>query len=258
MNKFFSDNIMKSLWRCMTLVAVLLALGSCKENEPMEYALDGRVYFYDEHAVLAVTEIRTETNYSFAMQKSTLMQDTIKIPVKLMGAVTQQNRVFRAEVVADSTTAQTPLHYELLDGTLFAGEYMAYLPVVVKRTEDTKTKSVSLKLRLISTPDLGTGNPDMLEYKVNWADMLMPPANWPSFFWGPYSTNKYRFAIDVLGMTDWPQASRFESGPGFYSASQLQQFATKLNRAYAEHRKTHGPIYVDDNAEVKEEISYKM
>ena len=230
---------------------------ACSQHDVMDYALDGRIYFNDTKQVNGTTVIQTERNYSFALQNSALMQDTLYIPVQLMGNVCQRDRTFSATAIADSTTAVSPLHYDILPGVLKAGEYTASLPVVVKRTADTQDHYVSLKLQLVSTADLAVGNADALTYKLNWGDMLMKPANWPYYF-GRYSTNKYRFAIDVLGLTDWPQATRTQSADieGVYSIAQMQLMAAQLNEAYAEYRLTHGPIYVDDTAEEKVEIHY--
>ena len=207
------------------LLASLLCLCGCKENDHIDYTLNDRVYFYETEQFLAVTNIVREMNYSFSLKPSSLMQ--------------------------------SPLHYEILDGIIPKGHYDGYLPVLLKRTADTKDHSVTLYLQIIDNEEFTTGNPDAIHFRLSWADMLMQPAHWPYYF-GKYSTNKYRFAIDVLGLTDWPQATRFDNGsqPGVYTAAQLQLFASQLNEAYQEYRKTHDPIYVDDNAEEKEEIYY--
>lgn len=240
-------------------VACLIVLGGagCSENTTMEYSLNDRVYFYETEEVLAQTTVVKEMNYTFSLKPSTLMQDTVRITVRLMGRTADHDRTFRAVAVADSTTAQSPLHYELLPGTIPAGRYEGYLPVVIKRTEDTQDRSVTLYLQMTDSDDFTTGNPDMVNFRLSWADMLMRPAHWPYYF-GQYSTSKYRFAIDVLGLTDWQQATRFNNGsePGLYTAAQLQLFASQLNEAYTEYRKTHGPIYVDEQAENKQEIYY--
>lgn len=238
---------------------LLAAMGlvSCSQNETMDYALDGRVYFNETYVENAITKISHEQNYSFALKHSAVMVDTMKVTVQLMGNVTDYDRAFKAVAVADSTTAQSPVHYEILPGVIPAGEYKAPLQVLVKRTADTKDKSVTLLLKLVDTDDLHVGNANALTYRLNWGDILMKPANWPYYF-GTYSVNKYRFAIDVLGLTDWPQATRFQDGAveGVYTQGELMWFATQLNEAYAEYRKTNGPIYVDDDAEEKVEIYY--
>ena len=237
--------------------ACVAAFNACSENERIDYTLNDRIYFYETEQTVTIENIIRERNYTFSLKPSSLMQDTMKVKVRVMGRTANRERHFRAVAVADSTTAQSPLHYELLEGIIPAGQYEGFLPVLIKRTDDTKDKSVTLYLQLVDNDDFTTGNPDMLNFRLSWADMLMKPDHWPYYF-GRYSTNKYRFAIDVLGITDWPQATRFNNGsePGLYTAAQLQLFASQLNEAYQEYRKTHGPIYVDDDAEEKEEIYY--
>lgn len=86
-------------------VLVLLLLFSCQQNTVMDYALDGKVYFY-ERAKQGNTEVKVEEkNYSFALQNSALMEDTLKIKVRLMGYVDSRDRTFRVETVTDGTTA---------------------------------------------------------------------------------------------------------------------------------------------------------
>ena len=238
-------------------ISLLLGLTSCQENEHIDYTLNDRIYFYETDVLFSQTRVLNEKNYSFALKPSSLMEDTVKIAVRVMGRTSDRPRVFRAVAVADSTTAQSPMHYELLTGTIAPGAYEGYLPVLIKRTPDTQDHSVTLYLQMVDSEDFTVGNPDALNFKLSWGDMLLRPAHWPYYF-GVYSTNKYRFAIDILGITDWQQADRFSNGsePGVYTAAQLQLFAAQLNEAYQEYRKTHGPIYVDDDAEEKVEIYY--
>ncbi len=230
---------------------------SCSQNETMDYALDGRVYFNETYVENALERIAHEQNYSFALKNSSLMQDTMKVTVQLMGNVVNYDRSFAAVAVADSTTAKESVHYEILPGVMPAGEYKAQLKVLIKRTPDTTDHSVTLLLRLADTEDLHTGNADAQTFRLTWGDMLLKPANWPYYF-GTYSVNKYRFAIDVLGLTDWPQATRFQDDAieGVYTAAELQLFASRLNEAYEEYRLSHDPIYIDDNAEEKVEIHF--
>lgn len=243
--------------KILYILLAAIGLGSCSQNEVMDYALDGRVYFNETYLENYLTQILHEQNYSFALQNSSLMTDTMKVTVQLMGNVVDYDRTFKVEAVADSTTAQSPLHYEILPGVMPAGAYTTTLNVIIKRTPDTKDKYVTLLLRLVDSDDLHVGNPDALTFRLNWGDMLMRPDNWPYYF-GSYSVNKYRFAIDHLGLIDWPQATRFQNSAidGVYTMAELQLFASQLNEAYAEYRKTHGPIYVDDEAEEKVEIYY--
>lgn len=241
------------------LLLGLLSFTSCKENEVMDYDLPARVYIHEIKIENTIEVKLTERNYSFALRTTgpVLDEDTVKVSVKLMGSTENRDRIFRAEVDGDNSTAIAGTHYKLLDGVLKANEFEGYIPLVIYRTPDTKDQAVHVVLKLVETADLGLGNPAYLTFKVIWGDLLLPPANWPYFF-GIYSTNKYRFAIDNLGLTDWPQATRWATGPeeGIYTGSQLQAFAAQLNRDYAIYRIEHGPIYREDDAENKIEINY--
>jgi hypothetical protein len=250
------DEIMNKI--IVFISAVILFFASCRENETMDYELAGKVYFYERTMFANVEQIVSEKNYSFALQNSSLMKDTFLIKVKLMGYIGDADRIFRAAAVEENTTAIEGIHYTLFDGVMSAGEYISYLPIVLYRTEDTKTKSVSLKLQLVETEDLTPGNSEFINFSLTWGDILLRPDHWPDYYFGVYSVNKYRFAIDVLGLTDWPQAERSPSGPqeGIYTIVEIQAFAIRLNDAYREYREKYGPIYVDDDAEQKEEIYY--
>ncbi len=231
---------------------------SCEQNEMMDYALDGKVYFNEVDTVSDVETEIYEQNYSFALQNSSLMVDTFEIAVKLMGDLADYDRSFKAEAIADSSTAIAGTHYKLLDGVIPANEYDSYLPVVLYRTDDTQEEAVYVKLKLVDGGDLGAGVVDGIKFTLTWGDILLEPDNWPEYYFGDYSTNKYRFAIDELGITDWPMVGKTSDGPedGVYTISEVQAFAKKLNEAYEDYKELYGPIYVDDDADILEEIYY--
>lgn len=238
--------------------SLLLAFcGACSQDDGKVYNLDGRVYFYEQKKQGNDYVAVTSKSYSFALQNSALMEDTLRIKVRLMGYVVDYDRTFSAVTVADGTTAVAGTHYKLLPGVLKAGTYESYLPVILYRTADTKDHTVSLNLRLSTDAELPAGVDDRVDFSLEWGDILTQPDNWPYYF-GVYNVNKYRFAIDVLGIYDWPQAGRETSGKeeGVYTISELQRFCTQLNDAYVQYRAQYGPIYNDDNAEVKTEIYF--
>lgn len=249
---------MKRVYSKILILPLLGIFCACQQNEMMDFSLSDRIYFNETTSTGATLEKITEKNYSFALQNSALMEDTVKLKTKLMGYLSDRDRVFRAEILAEGTTAVEGVHYTLLDGILKAGQYESYLPVVLYRTADTQEAPVSLHLRLTATADLEPGNPDDITFTLSWGDILMKPEHWPEYFFGTYSVNKYRFAIDVTGHTDWPQAERVTSGKqeGIYTITDIQREANKLNDAYEEYRKTYGPIYEDDNADPKIEIYF--
>ncbi len=242
----------------IAFTAGLFVITGCTKNELMDYQLEGKVYFYERTEISTVESRVTEKNYSFALQNSALMVDTFKIKVKLMGNLIDYDRTFIAKVDEETSTAIEGTHYQLLEGVMKANEYISYLPIVLYRTVDTQEEAVDINIELTDDGDLGRGNTEDLEFHLTWGDILLKPDHWPDYFFGVYSINKYRFAIDVLGLTDWPQTARITTAleEGVYTISQIQGFAITLNEAYETYREENGPIYVDDNAEVKEEIYY--
>ena len=246
----------------IALCLLPLMLDGCKENEVMEYKLPAAVNFNEYKLVSGIEKYYFTMSYSFAIQSSSLMEAIVEIPVKLMGSITDHDRTFRAVAIPENSTAVEGTHYRLLDGVIKAGEYEGYLPIHVYRTADTKTQPVTLQVLLIDSDDLKAGHGDeimeqsednvfyadnMIKFTLTWGDILLPPANWP-YTWGTYYANKYKFAIDVLSMTDWPTYTRYDTDykEGYYTAAQLQAFATQLNAAYQSYKDANGPIYNED------------
>lgn len=224
----------------------------------MEYNAPAKVYFFERTYMNTIENVVSEKSFSFALQNSALMIDTFKIKVKLMGNLADFDRTFKAEVIPDSSTAIEGAHYKLLDGVMPAGQHISYLPVILYRTADTQNQSVNIKLKLTNKGDLTPGNIEYQTFSLTWGDILLKPDNWPEYFFGVYSKNKYRFAIDILGLIDWPLTARVttEKEDGVYTLSEIQAFASTLNEEYLKYKAELGPIYVDDNATNKEEIYY--
>jgi hypothetical protein len=251
---------MKKKFQILILAIVAGFLFSCSKNDVINYSATDKAYFYERYMYLGYDERRLEEmTYSFAVQKSSLVKDTIKIKVRLQGRVSDYDRIVKASIVADSTTAIAGVHYVINDGCIKAGQYEGYIPVVVFRTEDLKGTTVKIKLKIVESEDLGVGVVEDNYIRLIVGDILLKPTNWPQWYgFGLYSENKYRFVIDVLGITDFPVANRYQTGPvdGIYTAAQLFAFAYKLQKAYEEYRLVNGPIYMDDSASVLVEISF--
>ncbi len=251
---------MKKLIIYIQIISASFFLSSCKKNDVMDFAGDNMVHFYERYLYLGYDERRTEEIiYSFAVKSSTLNEDNVKIKVRLQGRVSDVDRPVKVGYITDSTTAIAGTHFKLNDGVIKAGEYEGYVPVTVYRTLDMQQHSFRIKLKIEDNEYFDAGVIEDRYIAVVVSDILMKPTNWPQWYgFGDYSINKYKFVIDVLGITDFPVANRYQTGPieGVYTAAQLFGFAYQLKLAYEEYRKTHGPIYMDDNANPKVEISF--
>lgn len=263
MNNPKNRYMMKQRITTYLMIAAALLLVACEKNEPLEYENQGRVLFYEEGSSLVGIAMQiTEKNYSFALGADNQTEMTAVINVRLMGRVAERDRVFRAEVVPELSTAVENTHFRLHDGVMKGGEYWSTLPVTLLRTPDMKNEAVSITLKLTPTDDLEAGVNDGtgLEYFTLYvADFLMQPPNWPTLYFSAYSNNKYQFVLDILGISDFPTESRYDAAPSEgakFTVSQMYAFQYRLREAYAEYRLTNPPIYMDDNASVKEEISF--
>lgn len=242
------------------IISALLLISSCTKNDVIDFTGDNMVHFYERYLYLGYDERRTEEIiYSFAVKPSTLNEDNVNIKIRLQGRVADFDRSVKVGYIPDSTTATEGTHFKLNNGTIKAGEYEGILPVTVYRTTDMKQNSFKIKLKIEDNNDFKAGVIEERYISVILSDILMKPTNWPQWYgFGEYSINKYKFVIDVLGITDFPVANRYQTQPieGIYTAAQLFGFAYQLKLAYAEYRLTHGPIYMDDNANPKVEISF--
>lgn len=233
-------------------------LAGCTKNEVPAYSDLDKVYFYERRLNFSMLERVEELSYSFVAKSSTITEGRLDIKVRLQGRIDQErDRVVRAEVIADSTTAVEGTHYRLEEGVIKAGEYEGVLPLTFYRTPDMQTEILRIKLRIADSDDLKAGLEEDAYIRVLVSDILMKPVNWPYYF-GEYSTNKYRFVLDQLGIEDFPMLYRWDTEyeEGKFSPAQLSALAHQLQEAYKVYRQEYGPIYMDDNADPKVEISF--
>ncbi len=246
-------------------LALSLFMAACEKNEPLMFGDYGRVYF-DERGSTSYGYERQiyEKNFTFTLVGLDDTEAETGINVSLMGRPADHDRIFRAEVVRDSTTAVEGTHFTLRDGVMKAGEHLSRLPITLYRTPDIQDKAVKITLKIASGDglELKGGVNEATEqgfFVLHVADYLLPPQYWPTQF-GTYSDNKYRFVMATLGIADFPFEARWDSSPSYgakFTVSQLFTFQYELREAYAAYRAAgNPPIWMDDNATEKVEISF--
>jgi hypothetical protein len=245
----------------MIILSLLAPLAACEQNEPMDFADDGRIYFNEQVSSGYGTMLRAEEkNFSFAPLDDAVTEAEGKVNVRVMGRTSDRERTFRARVIADSSTAIEGTHYRLHDGTVAAGEMESYLPVTLYRTPDLKTGAVKLYLEIVPTTDFGGNVQGGETFTLLVGDYFMKPEWWTMFvdaYFGTYCDNKYKFIIATLGITDFPMLrGNVPPEEGYFTPPQMQGFNYTLTTAYEEYRKTNPPIWVDDAADPKVEIKF--
>ncbi|MDR2414419.1 MAG: DUF4843 domain-containing protein [Odoribacteraceae bacterium] len=243
-------------------IIIAVAVVACRKNEPMTFPDDAAIYFFEQESSGYGTMLSVaEKNFSFAILDDDVTEAEGKVNVRLLGKISDKERAFRARVIPDSTTAIEGTHYRLRDGILPAGELDSYLPVTLYRVPDLKQAAVNIYLEIVPTGDLAVGLESGQFFMLRVGDFFMKPASWTMFvdqYFGTYCDNKYKFIIDVLGITEFPM-TRGNTPPveGSYTPPQMQGFQYTLVTAYEQYRKTNPPIWVDDNVEPKVEIKFQ-
>lgn len=187
--------------------------------------------------------------YSFAIKANSLMTDTIKVPLRIMGNARDKDRTVAIQTVAENTTA-TSQQYTILPTIVKAGLFTTDIPVLVKRTPDMKTREVRILLAIVASTDLLPGVPNTTatasraggatQYLVKINDFLTKPSNWESLlstYFGVYSQVKYKFIIDVTGRTEFPI-----TGQDMVSPSQFLFYKKLCREALETYNTINGPL----------------
>lgn len=241
----------RTLFVCLVALSTSL-LSSCEKGIDT-YEDDPRLYFFERATDLVQTRI-TSKSFSFVPFPPAFIIDTIKIKVKTMGLARDYDRPIKGAAIPAGTTAVEGTNYAFAEGVIKAGQVDGYLPVVLYRTADIKTKSVTLNLTVAETKDFKPGVVEDQTFTLNWSDDLVKPANWDgiislNFYFGAYNRTKYRFIIDVIGVTDFPlqQSGRVPLNPGEYSNSMMNDIKLRLKDALAAYNASHTVPLTDEN-----------
>jgi hypothetical protein len=227
-------------------IAALLIAAGCKKSELTSYTQPDMIYIYKE----AFNIKKDSATSSFAIKSNTLIIDTVKVSVRIMGVATTTDRVVKLAPVAASSTAVQGTHYELLPYVIKAGTYNADLPVVIKRTADMKTQEFRLVLELQQTADFNPGVPNSpvagnfagasLQYLIKMNDFLTKPSNWDSqltSYFGTFSQIKFKFIIDNTGKTEF-----ILGAPPATSIGEMQYFKALCKSRLIDHISLYGPL----------------
>lgn len=158
----------------LLLLLPLLLLWSCKKAVLTTYDRSANVYFD-----LSDTD-RDSIVYTFAYDM-TKAQDTVFVPVKVMGYRDQQARQYEAFVEKDSSTARADLHYEQLKPayTIESDAGRAQLPIIVHNISELENQSVSLLIKLKASDDFGVENPALIRARIIISARLEQPPGGP-------------------------------------------------------------------------------
>lgn len=222
------------------LGTILLALGCQKEEVPFFESKPGISFYVGQYETDSIV-------YSFAYDLVLKNVDTLYLNMRVMGAAEQHAR--KVTVVAgDGTTARAGVDYELPDAYLPAGALTMQYPVVLFNTPEMAQQQFLLVLDVVANEDLivgasgreiGTTVATNI-FKINVSNILEEPSYWAGIarFFGPFSAVRYRFMVDVIGITDFSSQNIGVSG--------TYNYPIVLKDALAKYEAEHGPL-IDEN-----------
>ncbi|POY38621.1 hypothetical protein C3K47_04295 [Solitalea longa] len=201
-------------------LAALSIIGCAKD--PALYSESDGLYFGSGDSII----------YSFAKYPKKTY-DTIQIPVKVLGLSSAQDRPITLEVVSPETNAALEgKEFKLpVDAMVKANSYTGTVPVVVYRTPDLETNTLSFYVKI--KPNAGfPGEAITASQKVkikiaymqepaNWGDLNATiTTNWAGYKdnFGTWTPTKYKVILDALydettgtTITEFP-GNRFANG----------------------------------------------
>jgi len=186
-------------------------------------------YVYDspENVYIDYWDSRTDSvlsTFAFHPEKG---RDTVRVPVRIAGLVRDYDRKFSLQVVKDSSTAIENVHYVPLapSYTMLKNTAITMVPVILLNNDTAlKKKSVSLRIKLFSTEDLGANIPERNKTKLVFSNKLEHEAWWDWWFTpSTWSVTKNQFFIIVTGL-ERLSTEGLDAPKNQYLASLVQAF----------------------------------
>src|SRR5215831_11608325 len=113
----------------LIILGAMTVFAACKKTELTKYDQPDMVYIYKN----GTDPNRDSISYSFATRAASLVQDTVRVPLRIMGLAKNVDRKVNVRVVADSTTAIEGSQYQIFPAIIPANSYTGYVPILVKR-----------------------------------------------------------------------------------------------------------------------------
>lgn len=228
---------MKKIFLFLFLAVLLYG---CEKNEYPTYAEKDGLSFTKGGDLITADSIV----YSFITNAIQGDRDTIWIPISLMGSPAQVDQAFQLRIGAGST-AKEGVHFELTESIFPANEVTFEYPVVLLRSEDLMEETRKINLEIIENDfyTVGVLSREFFEsVRIDITDQVIKPSWWgfaEDYYYGSYSHGKFRFMIEVCGISDFSST--------MLSFPQILNYRELVSAALKEYEKEHGEPLRDEN-----------
>jgi hypothetical protein len=211
------------------LAAGLYLFTGC-ENDGFYYRDEARIRMEGPYKWTVGTD---SLEFSFITSPPSVNEISMDITLYVMGEAADHERRANITIEGDKTTAGNTQYTCPSEVIIPSGAYSATFPVVLKRTTDLQNTTVRLYLKVEDSEDFKVGVREWDHLLIKWNDILTMPKNWSDLteFFGAFSMVKYRFIINVTGVTEFNTSTM--------SWSQLMNYKIIVKNALDEYNAAH-------------------
>lgn len=219
---------MKFIHTALLTYVGLAFLGSCNQNDYLQYDenLASVEFSYSSYGNDSIV-------YSFALHPG-VEEDVVKIPLKLIGTASAQDREIGVEVVEQESTAKAGVDYVIEKSMVEANAYVDSMVVRVKKSAQVEDKDLVVKFRLCGNNLFAAAPINAETFRIFLTNELAQPTGWP---FGDYSVIKHKFVIQTIGI-----ATGYEK----WSTSDMVHYKSVLSQALYEYNKAHPDDFLKD------------
>ena len=194
--------------KCFWLLVVTGLVSCTKEIK----TFDGKANIYFVNAT--VSSPTQQSDISFALSKPSLLDSTVRLQVRILGAPAATDREYKL-VVSDTSTARLGVDYEFLNDKFVvkAGEVSDVVQVHLKRTAAMLDTTLSIALELYANENFETMMENRVTNSLTGAtlsftrhtvyvnDVLKKPARWLDAYFGTFSRQKLALICELFNVT---------------------------------------------------------
>jgi hypothetical protein len=240
------------IMKYLLYIMVVACLFSCKKEVVETYqGKDGVSFFAYTFELLHTTAVRS---YSFALQATQKQRDTLFIPMRITGKLSDQPRTVLLKT-AQGTTATAGVDFELKEFTVPSGASTFNYPLILINSTGMASNVYRIVLEPAETKDFTLGTlgqtpatttlqtEENFRYlKIDVTGQYIEPSYWIYLQadFGEFSAVKYKFMVKTLGITDFSYDKIGSDG--------LLNFPVTLRNALAAYEAANGPL-LDENGQ---------
>ncbi|GEM_PF-1756481 len=273
---------MKS-YRIYILSVVLgCSLLSCEKQEVPLFDGEDAIYIatgqtqFSGRVLVNQDSINAVTSYSvnFGFMQDEVMTDTIRIPLRVLGRVSNQDRPVDIAIIREATDAVEGRDFQIFPAMIPANSIQGQLVVVLNRTESLGEDARTLRLQVMTNEhfprymyidSVNVYN----QAEISLLNVFRRPDNWEGVWYfgqyyqgfglglhfGDYSDTKYRLILELAGtntiipfyLRGFPETQ--PGAPGYFTDNEWRLLIYRIQLYLIRYMQENGRPMLDENGE---------